>query len=93
MINKLLNAKINRTYHCSNCNDNIYIEEGISERLTICPKCKGDNILLQSGECNISIGMGTPKTLGMLASKNSERMEKRGELPKGMTTNARRKRR
>ena len=80
-----LDGEICRIYKCHNkmCGCKISVVQKLTDDwLTTCPFCHQEELYVESGKMSLSVAIDThnPKTLGMLASKNTESKLKTGEI-------------
>lgn len=82
-----LDQEIYRIYRCSECSAEIGINQlAKDDWITECPICGKESMLIKSGQSkgvSLCSDTKTPKTLGMLAEKNRDNKEKRGEDTSG----------
>jgi putative FmdB family regulatory protein len=80
----LADQEVQRTYLCNSCDETCDVVQKVSDDwITTCPSCGEDALVIKSGQMNIRTNVDAKKsrTVGMLASRNSEKMEKEGTLP------------
>jgi DNA-directed RNA polymerase subunit RPC12/RpoP len=71
--------QISRSYECRKCKHTLSAENEGYEFQKRCPKCGKNTLIITNAKSSVSFINEAPRTLGMLASKNSERKEKNGE--------------
>jgi hypothetical protein len=81
-------STVNRKYRCHDkeCNTEVFAEQKISDDwLKICPECGQETLYIESANTNVVgiIDTKTPKTLGVAAERNRDRMIKNGESTEG----------
>jgi putative FmdB family regulatory protein len=73
-------------YECNDCKEHFDITQRMSDPvITICPKCNSTNfhkIITVPMYVAVRLGKSDIKTLGHLAHRNTEEMDKMGTLPK-----------
>lgn len=72
-------------YECNNCNLKVDIIQRMNdEPFKVCPTCGSPDfhkVMTVPMHVSVRLGKSDIKTLGHLAHRNSEEMDKRGELP------------
>lgn len=72
-------------YECQDCKKTLDVVQRMSdEPLKICPNCGSYNfhkVMTVPMYCSVKIGKSDIKTLGHLAQRNSDEMDKKGLLP------------
>jgi hypothetical protein len=81
----IFDSDITRIYKCTNieCEGIISCKQKVKDDwIKTCPFCGKDELVIESGEINMSImfDLNKPKTLGMVSQKNADRKIKEGNL-------------
>jgi predicted nucleic acid-binding Zn ribbon protein len=80
----LADHEVVRTYSCHHCGEIRQYNQKVSDDwINECPACGRNEFYIKSGHLVLDVGVDSKKsrTVGMLASRNSEKMEKEGTLP------------
>jgi hypothetical protein len=81
-------STVDRVYECLCCKAEISVKQLATEGFhKECPLCEKDELVIKSARSsvNIQIEPNSPKTMGMIAQKNTREMEKEQKVPPGTT--------